>query len=93
MHVTVRVLEHVYNLRTRRCFEVVFAAFVACCRLPGFRVVGLTVQGHHLHLLIEAADAEALSHGMLALTIRLAKGLNGVMGRRGPVLERYTPMR
>lgn len=90
VHVTLRVLEHVYHLRARRCLEVVFAAFVAGCRRVDFRVVGLTVQGHHLHLLVEAADARALARGMQGLTIRLAKGLNRVMGRRGKVFrERY----
>jgi hypothetical protein len=43
------------------------------------------VQGNHIHLLIEAPNNEALERGMRGFTIRVAKGLNRVMGRRGPI--------
>jgi hypothetical protein len=46
--------------------------------------------GNHLHLLVEAASRRALSTGMRALTIRLARRLNAMMGRSGLVLaDRY----
>jgi len=54
------------------------------------RLVHYSVQGNHLHLLVEAKGREALSRGMQGLTIRLARGLNRVMGRRGKVFaDRY----
>lgn len=34
---------------------------------------------------MEAANEEALANGMRALSIRLARRLNAMMGRRGPV--------
>jgi len=43
------------------------------------------VQGNHLHFLVEAEDARALSRGMQGLTVRMAKALNRVMQRRGAV--------
>lgn len=49
------------------------------------RIVHFSVQGNHIHLLIEAPDNEALARGMQGLTIRIAKALNRVMARRGPV--------
>jgi REP element-mobilizing transposase RayT len=49
------------------------------------RIVHFSVQGNHIHLLIEAADNDALERGMRGLTIRVAKALNRVMARRGPV--------
>jgi hypothetical protein len=43
-----------------------------------------------MHLLVEAADERSLARGMNGLGVRIAKGLNKVMGRRGKVLdERY----
>ncbi|HEY2746709.1 MAG TPA: hypothetical protein VGL86_18900 [Polyangia bacterium] len=38
-------------------------------------------------MLVEAEDARSLSRGMNGLGVRVAKGLNPVMGRRGKVLE------
>jgi hypothetical protein len=51
------------------------------------RIVHFSVQGNHIHLLIEATDNEVLARGMQALSIRIAKALNRVMGRRGRVFE------
>ncbi len=45
-----------------------------------------SVQGNHLHLLIEAQDNRALAEGMQGLSVRLARGLNRLMGRHGKVL-------
>ena len=43
-----------------------------------------------MHLLVEARDKTALARGMQALSIRVAKGLNGVMDARGAVFaDRY----
>ena len=38
-------------------------------------------------MLVEAADERALSRGMNGLGVRIAKGLNRVMRRRGKVLD------
>ena len=49
------------------------------------RIVHFSVQGNHIHLVIEVPGKEALARGMQGLTIRLANALNRVMRRRGPV--------
>ena len=46
-----------------------------------------SVQGNHVHLLVEANDEKALSKGMNGLGTRIARRLNRVMGRRGKVLD------
>ena len=52
--------------------------------------VHYTVQGNHLHLLVEAEDKTALSTGMKGLAVRCARAINGVMGRQGRVFaDRY----
>jgi REP element-mobilizing transposase RayT len=90
VHVTLSLAEHVYNLRTRRCFEVIREAFREAGIRPDFRVVALSIQGRHLHLVVEAASAEALARGIHGLKIRIARGLHRVMGQTGPVFdERY----
>ena len=56
----------------------------------GFKLVHYSVQGNHLHLLVEARDERALSRGMNGLGVRVARGLNRVMRRHGRVLaDRY----
>jgi REP element-mobilizing transposase RayT len=88
--VTLRFLPHVWNLRSRRSFDVISAAFAGVARRPDFRIVHFSVQGNHAHLLVEAHGAAALANGMRALCIRIARGLNRMMGRTGPVLsDRY----
>src|SRR6266576_2213365 len=90
VHVTWRMKKEVWNLRTRRCFSVLKRAFWGGADRFGFRLVHYSVQGNHLHLLVEAQDERALSRGMNGLGVRVAKGLNRVMGRHGKVLgDRY----
>ena len=44
----------------------------------------------HAHLIVEATDTAALGRGMKAIGARLARAVNRVAGRRGPVLaDRY----
>jgi REP-associated tyrosine transposase len=89
VHVTWRMKKEVWNLRTRRCFGVLARAFSAASR-GGFRVVHYSVQGNHLHLLVEARDRKQLGGGMNGLGVRVARGLNRAMRRHGKVLaDRY----
>jgi REP element-mobilizing transposase RayT len=90
VHVTLRVLKEVFNLRSGRSFRVVRKAFQAGNDRFGFRLNHFSVQGNHLHLIAEATDARALGRGMQGLEVRIAKGLNHMMGRKGRVFaDRY----
>ena len=56
----------------------------------GFRLVHYAVMGNHVHLIVEAEDRRALWRGMQGLGVRIAKGMNRLMGRAGRVLvDRY----
>ena len=56
----------------------------------GFRIVHYVVMSNHLHLLVEATDAEALSRGMTGLGTRIARALNRLWKRVGSVIaDRY----
>jgi REP element-mobilizing transposase RayT len=90
VHVTVRMQTGVWNLRSRRSWRVIAACFGAASERFGVRVCAFSVQGNHLHLVAEAKDAQALSRAMKGLGVRLAKGLNRMMGRKGKVIgDRY----
>ena len=86
VHVTIRVLPHVWNLRSRRGFRALSAALSAGGDRPGMRICEFSIQGNHVHFVIEAGDARALSRGMQGLSIRIAKGLNKMMQTQGKVL-------
>jgi hypothetical protein len=83
--VTLRVRPHVWNLRSERSFAVVDAALRGIRARRDFRAVHFSVQGNHLHLIVEADGPGAFAAGMKALVPRLARGLNRLMGRRGEV--------
>ena len=86
LHVTVRMRDGVFGLRSRRCFTALSRAFFGGGDRFGFRLVHYSVQGNHIHLLAEANGKHSLSRGMKGLGVRIAKALNRVMGRRGAVL-------
>jgi REP element-mobilizing transposase RayT len=82
-HVTVRVRRGTWNLRSQRCFKRIARAFGAANARETIRVVHYSVQGNHLHLLVEANDRRAMSNGMRALLISLARRLNKLMRKTG----------
>lgn len=87
VHVTLRFAGHVWNLRSERSYAIVHRALEAARRRPDARVVHFGILGNHVHLIVEADGPRALSNAVRALSIRLARGLNRMMGRAGPVLE------
>ncbi len=87
VHVTIRVLEHVWNLRSQRSFAIVERAVEAIRCRKDFRIVHFSTLGNHIHLIVEADGPRALATGMRALSIRVARGLNAMMARTGPVYE------
>jgi hypothetical protein len=90
VHVTLRVARSVPNLRSQRCMAVLRGAFAASRGCLGLRLVHFSVQGNHIHLIVEADDTRALSRGLQGLGIRIAKNLNGGLGRTGSVFaDRY----
>jgi hypothetical protein len=52
-----------------------------------FRVAHDSLQGDHAHLIVEAHGREALANGMKSIAARLARAVNRVCRRSGPVLD------
>ena len=89
-HVTLKLLPLFESLRARKLYAAVRRAFVAGCDRFGFRLVHYSVQRDHVHLIAEAEDRAALSRGLQGLAIRIAKGINKLLGQGGQVFkERY----
>jgi REP element-mobilizing transposase RayT len=90
LHVTLKMHRHVWQLRSRRCFRILETALRRGCAAFGSRVCQFSVQHNHVHLLVEAADARALGRALQGMCIRVARGLNTLMGRKGAVFaDRY----
>jgi hypothetical protein len=90
VHVTLRTVDGLSGLRSRACFRAIAGAFRLARSRQTIRLTDFSVQGNHLHLIVEAADAERLSRGMQGLSISIAKRLNALLGRNGPVFaDRY----
>ncbi len=87
MHVTIRMAPHVCNLRRARSFRAVERALFSTANRDDAHIVHFSVQGNHIHMLVEAADRRALSAAMRSLNIRMARGLNVVMRGRGQVID------
>jgi REP element-mobilizing transposase RayT len=79
--------DHVWNLRSRRSSTIIDDALREVGARADFRVTERSIQGNHLHLIVEADGRRALATGLRALSIRMARRLNAMMGRRGSVLE------
>lgn len=93
VHVTVRVRNDVATLRNRSLLRLFHDAFAAALDRFGMRVVEFSIQGNHIHLVVEADDSRALSRGMQGLLIRLAAALNARLRRAGSVFrDRYHPV-
>jgi REP element-mobilizing transposase RayT len=97
VHIVLRVVAAVGNLRRRATYKAVREATLTTARREDFRIVHLSIQRNHLHLLVEADHKGALASGMQGFQISAAKHLNAAISkdrsglrRRGPVFpDRY----
>jgi len=91
VHVTLRMRPEVYGLRSGRSFRAVETSLRAMQRVRDARFVHYSVQGNHIHLIVEASDRVSLSRRIQGFEVRLAIALNRMMKRpRGKVFaDRY----
>jgi REP element-mobilizing transposase RayT len=85
VHAVLRTRDGLPGLRDQPIFREVRAAIEAGAARFGLRLVHFSVQGNHIHLIVEAADREALTRGMQGLAIRVARAINRASGRKGRV--------
>ena len=90
VHVTLRVKDDVGKLRTNKIFAEIQRAFFYGHERFGMRMVEFSVQGNHIHLVVEAEGRESLWKGMQGLNVRIAKAVNKILGRKGKFFgDRY----
>ena len=88
--ITARVSKATASLRRMSVFHAIRRALRTVLAHDGFRVVHVSVQRTHLHLIVEADNQPKLSRGMQALLISAAKRINTCMRARGTVFpDRY----
>ena len=83
VHVVLRVVSEVGSLRRRDAYHAIRWATYVTARREDFRIVQLSIQRTHLHLLVEAADRHALSKGMQGFQVSAAKLLNAAIRKDG----------
>jgi REP element-mobilizing transposase RayT len=88
VHVTLRVVSAVGNLRRRCVYQAIREATLTTARREDFRIIQLSIQRTHVHLLVEANDRGALSKGMQGFQISAAKHLNAAISKGKPGLRR-----
>ena len=89
MHLTLRARQEVASLRAPRVFQAVRES-IRCASREAFRILHFSVQRDHVHLIVEAQDTRTLSTGAQGLAVRMARGVNGALGRTGSVWgDRY----
>ena len=91
VHVTLRTVRDLPRLRQRCFYEALRRVLVRYLDGKDFRVVHISIQHNHLHLLAEATNAKALSRGMQSFAINAARAINEAWGRGGKVFaSRYS---
>jgi REP element-mobilizing transposase RayT len=95
LHVVMRVVSAVGSLRRREMYKAVRDASITAALRERFRIVHVSLQRDHVHMLVEADDKAALGRGMQGFQISAARNINTALGdgrrrRRGKVFaDRY----
>ena len=85
-HITMKVEKDIPNLRSARLVAELERSWRDACERERFRLVHYSIQGDHVHLIIEATSARDLACGLKAIAARFARGVNRVFQRAGRVL-------
>ena len=95
LHVVMRVAPAVGSLRRRKMYQALREATITAAMRERFRIVHVSLQRTHVHMLVEANHKAALARGVQGFLISAARNINTVLGdgkrrRRGKVfVDRY----
>jgi putative transposase len=84
VHVVLRTIPAVGGLRCKPVFQAIRAATQCAAKRADFRIVQLSIQRTHVHMLVEADDKRALARGMQGFQISAAKHINAMLSRGKP---------
>ena len=80
LHVVMRVLPAVGSLRKRKMYHAVREATITAAMRERFRIVHVSLQYNHIHMLVEANHKAALTRGMQGFLISAARHINTALG-------------
>lgn len=96
LHIVLRVVPEVGSLRRRDMYKAMREATVVAAVRERIRIVHVSLQRTHVHLLVEAESKQVLARGMQGFQISAARNVNRILGedryrrRRGQVfVDRY----
>jgi REP element-mobilizing transposase RayT len=95
LHVVMRVVPAVGNMRRRSLYKAIRNATITAALRERFRIVHVSIQRTHVHMLVEADSKLALARSMQGFQISAARHINtalavGCRRRSGPVFaDRY----
>jgi REP element-mobilizing transposase RayT len=95
VHVVMRVVPAVGSLRRRKMYKALREASITAALREWFRIVHISLQRDHVHMIVEAEHKGALARGMQGFQISAAKNINAALSdehgrRRGKVFaDRY----
>ncbi len=83
VHVTTRVVGNVDGLRRRDIYLALRETTIVTARREDFRIVHMSIQRDHVHLVVEADGKGSLSRGMRGFSISAARQINRAITARG----------
>ena len=87
VHAMLSTRGDVPRLRQRCMYVAIQRVLLRYVDDPSFRIVHISIQRNHLHLIAEASHKDALRHGMQSFAIRAARAINKACGRGGKVFK------
>jgi len=85
LHLTFHLIEGLPNLRNKHEHATLIEVFARCREREGFRITQYSIQGNHVHLIVEAMRKEDLTRGVTGLATSMARRLNKLCNRHGRV--------
>jgi REP element-mobilizing transposase RayT len=83
VHVTLRVVGSASGLRCKDMYLALREATIVTARRVDFRIVHMSIQRDHIHLIVEAECRKALSNGVRGFSISAARQINKAISERG----------
>jgi putative transposase len=90
VRVTMRIEKAVGYMRKRNMYRAIRRATLQSFAKQLIRIVHLSIQGDHLHAIVEATSSEDLALGIKGFQVSAARHVNRACGRKGRVFaDRY----
>jgi len=80
LHIVARVVPAVGSLRRRAMYKALRNATITAALREQFRIVHISLQRTHVHLIVEAEHRMALARGMQGFLISAARHVNAALG-------------